>query len=125
MLVNDPQRPALVALENLGRASKERVAMLAAPVFSCFAGVKSVGVRRYRYIACNLHFDGIQVSARPRISANELPHSPHCGQRSTLASLGLPRKNDSRRRIQILEPLLRSAAQNIPKLLHRSANVDG
>ena len=124
MLVNDPQRPALVAFKNLRRAPKERVAMLAVPVFAFLAGVKSVGIRRYRYIACNLHFDRIQLSACRRIRADELPHSPHRSQRSPLASLRLACKNDRRRRIQILKPPVRSAAQNIPKLLHRGANLD-
>jgi len=125
MFVNDSQSPALVALENLRRAPKERIAMLAAPVFACLAGMKSVGVRSYRYIARDLHFDGIQLRGGSPLSGRKLPHSPHRGQRSPLATFGLARKNDRRRRIQILEPLVRSAAQNIPKLLHCGAYLSG
>src|ERR1700735_4673957 len=99
--------------------------MLAAPVFAFLTGMKSVGVRSNRCIACNLYFDRIQLGARRRISVHELPHSPHCGLRSPLASLGLALKNYRRRRIQILEPVLRSSAQNIPKLWHSGANLDG
>src|SRR6202047_4499538 len=52
MVVNDFQRPALVALKNLRRSPVESIAILAPPVFACLAGMKSVGVRSYRYIAC-------------------------------------------------------------------------
>ena len=126
MLVNDPQRPASIALENLRRAPKERVAMLAAPVFAFLTGMKSVGVRSNGNVRPrDLHFDGIQFRGGGPISAHKLSHPPHCGQRSPLTSLGLARKNDRRCRIQILKPLFRSAAQNVPKLLHCSANLDG
>jgi hypothetical protein len=126
MFVNDSQPATVIALKNLRRAPEERVALLAFPVFARLAGMKSVGVGSNRYIrTCNLHFDGIQLGAGGPIPTDELAHPPHRRQCSPLASLGLARKNERRRRIQILKPLLQSAAQNIPELLHSGADLGG